>query len=445
MIHTIVGQIGHFFVIFSFVTALVATVAYFLSAICEVNTLQVAPAEELHLEYAGKLSFSGVISRPGKIHSVAKTTSLPEPDDWRILARWAFYLHAASIISVIASLFYIIYNHYFEYHYAWSHSSLALPVYYMISCFWEGQEGAFLLWLFWNALLGSILIRTSGKQWEAPMMAIFALVQAFLASMILGVVFGDSFKVGSSPFLLLTEAIPNDPIFTINPTFIPKDGNGLNPLLQNYWMVIHPPATFLGYALTLVPFSYCIAGLWRNKPIEWIRPALPWTLVGALVLGTAIMMGGYWAYETLNFGGYWNWDPVENSVYVPWLILVGAIHTMLIAKRSSTGLKTAIILTISGFLLILYSTFLSRSGILGNASVHSFTDLGLSGQLLIYMAVFVFLAVALAVFKWKHIPRDEIELSVYTKEFWIFIGATTLCLASFQVIATTSIPVYIKY
>ena len=443
MIHTTVGQLGHFLVILSFVTALVATVSYFLSALGRQSSVQAELVEEPQLAYAGESSFGGKVSRK-KVKLTAQTTLPPAKDDWRTLARWAFYIHTVAVIGVGASLYYIIYNHYFEYHYAWSHSSLALPVQYMISCFWEGQEGSFLLWLFWDALLGVVLMRTTGTRWEAPMMAVFALVQAFLASMILGVVFGDTFKLGSSPFLLLKEAMPDAPIFTMDPNFIPKDGNGLNPLLQNYWMVIHPPTLFLGFALTLVPFAFCIAGLWRNQPLEWIRPALPWTLIGALVLGVGIMMGGYWAYETLNFGGYWNWDPVENAVYVPWLVMIGAMHTMLIAKRSSTGLKTAIILTIATFLLVLYSTFLARSGILGNASVHSFTDLGLSGQLLVYLLAFVALAVVLAASKWKNLPSDEQEASVYTKEFWLFIGATVLCLAAFQVIATTSIPVYNK-
>ncbi|MBD2702790.1 cytochrome c biogenesis protein CcsA [Spirosoma sp. BT702] len=446
MIHTTVGQLGHFFVILSFVTALVATLGYFLSALGKRKAAQAEPVREPQLAYAGEESAEQVRfgGKTAKRKSKPTTPEPPVRDDWRLLARWSFYLHATAIVGVSACLFYIIFNHYFEYHYAWSHSSRALPIKYMIACFWESQEGSFLLWLFWNAILGVILIRTSGSRWEAPMMTIFALVQAFLASMILGVVFGDTFKIGSTPFLLLREAMPDAPIFATDANFIPKDGNGLNPLLQNYWMVIHPPTLFLGFALTLVPFAFCIAGLWRNQPVEWIRPALPWTLFGALILGVGIMMGGYWAYETLNFGGYWNWDPVENAVYVPWLVMVGALHTMLIAKRSSTGLKSAVILTIATFLLVLYATFLTRSGILGNASVHSFTDLGLSGQLLIYLLVFVVLAVILAASKWKIIPSDEKEASVYTKEFWLFIGATILCLSAFQVIATTSIPVYNK-
>jgi cytochrome c-type biogenesis protein CcmF len=339
-------------------------------------------------------------------------------------------------------LYYIISNHYFEYHYAWSHSSRSLPSHYIISCFWEGQEGSFLLWIFWNALLGIILIHTN-KVWEAPVMVTFALVQAFLASMILGVVIpGLDVKIGSSPFILLRDAMLDAPIFASNPDFVPQDGTGLNPLLQNYWMVIHPPTLFLGFATTLIPFAYCIAGLWKNKFAEWIRPALPWTLFSAIVLGVGILMGAYWAYETLNFGGYWNWDPVENAVYIPWLVLIATIHTMITYKKSGTALRTSVVLAIASFVLVLYATFLTRSGILGNASVHSFTDLGLSGQLLMYLLTFTIGSIVLSIVKWKRIPSDEKEVSTYSREFWIFIGATTLCLAAFQVLASTSIPVY---
>lgn len=271
-------------------------------------------------------------------------------------------------------------------------------------------------------------------------MVIFALVQAFLASMILGIsIFG--FKIGSSPFVLLRDVIA-DPIFTINPDFVPKDGTGLNPLLQNYWMVIHPPTLFLGYATTLIPFAYAIAGLWKREYKEWIKPALPWAIFSTALMATGQLMGAYWAYETLSFGGYWSWDPVENAVYVPWIIQVASIHTMIIFKKDDSALKTSIILVITTFLLILYATFLTRSGILGNASVHSFTDLGLSGQLLIYLLVFFGIAVALSISRWKEIPSTDKEVSTYSKEFWIFMGATVLGLMGFQVMAGTSIPVY---
>jgi cytochrome c-type biogenesis protein CcmF len=300
------------------------------------------------------------------------------------------------------------------------------------------------LWIFWNVVLGGILI-FSNRSWEAPVMTVFAVVQAFLTSMILGVVIpGLDLKIGSTPFLLLKEVMPDMPVWKLDPNFVPKDGNGMNPLLQNYWMVIHPPTLFLGFASTLIPFSFAIAGLWTKKIHEWIRPALPWALFSALILGVGILMGAYWAYETLNFGSYWNWDPVENSSIVPWIVLVAAIHTMIIGRKNATALKTSFILCISTFVLILYSTFMTRSGVLGNASVHSFTDLGLSGQLLIYLLTFTIIAAGLLIYRWKSLPSDEAEVSTYSQEFWIFIGATLLCLSGFQILATTSIPVYNK-
>ncbi|MBI3219033.1 MAG: cytochrome c biogenesis protein CcsA [Bacteroidetes bacterium] len=402
--HYTIGNLGHLSVITAFVTSLLSSFAYW------------------------------------------KATSLKDVEQknsWLLNGRFAFYMHAMAVVGIVASLFIIIYQHYFEYHYAYSHSSLHLPGQYMLSCFWEGQEGSFLLWMFWHVVIGLFLIKTQ-KMWEAPTMVVFTLVQAFLASMILGIVIpGIELKLGSSPFILLRDAL-SDPIFQLQPDFVPKDGNGLNALLQNYWMVIHPPTLFLGFALALPPFAFCMAGLWQKKYTEWIKPALPWTLLGGGILGLGILMGGYWAYETLNFGGYWNWDPVENAVYVPWLILVASIHTMITYKNSGAALKVSIILVIAVFVLLLYSTFLTRSGILGDASVHSFTDLGLSGQLLVYLLFFTLVAILLSIVRWKEIPSTEKEVSTYSREFWIFLGATTLCMMGFQVLLPTSIPVYNK-
>jgi cytochrome c-type biogenesis protein CcmF len=406
MIHTTIGSAGHLLVIVAFVSALVATFAYFK----------------------------------------ASKNDLPTEEEvtWKRFARALYTVHVLAVLGVVFSLYWIIGNHYFEYHYAWKNSSLSLPTGYTISSFWQDQEGSFLLWIFWNVVLGSVLI-FSNRSWEAPVMTIFALVQAFLTSMILGVVIpGLDLKIGSTPFLLLKEVMPDIPVFKMDPNFVAKDGNGLNPLLQNYWMVIHPPTLFLGFATTLIPFSFAMAGLWTKKLNEWLRPALPWALFSALVLGVGILMGAYWAYETLNFGSYWNWDPVENTSFVPWLVLVAAIHTMIIGRKNATALKTSFILTIATFVLVLYSTFMTRSGVLGNASVHSFTDLGLSGQLLIYLLTFMVLSIGLLVYRWKILPSDEEEVSTYSQEFWIFIGATLLCLSGFQILATTSIPVYNK-
>lgn len=399
--HYLPGTIGHLAVIVSFVTSLLAALGYWYATNATIEDQQ----------------------KP-----------------WKLLGRAAFAVHGLAVLTIVGSLFYIIYQHYYEYNYAWSHSSNALPTHYMISCFWEGQEGSFLLWIFWHVILGAILVGTN-KRWETPVMAVFMLVQAFLCSMILGVGILET-KIGSSPFILMREAMANIPIFAVNPDYVPEDGRGLNPLLQNYWMVIHPPTLFLGFAMTLVPFSFAIAGLWKKQYDSWVRPALPWSLATALILGIGILMGGYWAYETLNFGGYWNWDPVENAVYIPWLVLVAAIHTLIAYRKGGVALRVSFVLVITSFVLVLYATFLTRSGILGNASVHSFTDLGLSGQLLIYLLTFVVLSVALLVYRWRQLPITQKELDIYNRDTWIFLGVTILCLASFQVVVTTSIPVY---
>lgn len=401
--HYFIGNLGHFFVVTSFVTALLSAFSYF---------------------------------RANHLKNQLKA-------EWTSSGRLFFYFHAIAVVGTIACLFTIIYNHYFEYYYAYAYSDRKLPGHYLFSTFWNGQEGSFLLWIFWHTILGLVLIRTN-RNWEPPVLTVFTAVQAFLTSMILGVVIpGLELKIGSSPFILLRDAL-SDPIFTLQPDFVPADGQGLNPLLQNYWMVIHPPVLFLGFAATLVPFSFCIAGLWTRKYREWIRPALPWTLFAGATLGLGILLGGYWAYETLNFGGYWNWDPVENAVYVPWLVLIAATHTMIAYKNSHTALKTSIVLIIAVFILILYSTFLTRSGVLGDASVHSFTDLGLSGQLLIYLYFFLGMGVWLAARRWKEIPSDEKETSAYSREFWIFLGSSVLCLMGFQVLLPTSYPVINK-
>src|SRR5690625_480192 len=152
-------------------------------------------------------------------------------------------------------------------------------------------------------------------------------------------------------------------------------------------MAIHPPMLFVGFAAMVVPFAFAVTALWKRQYTQWVRAALPWTIFAVLVLGVGIALGGYWAYITLSFGGYWAWDPVENSSLVPWLVGVAAFHAMIIQKKSGQGHKAALIFSILAYMLVIYSTFLTRSGILGDVSVHSFVDLGLHNQLLIWILV----------------------------------------------------------
>lgn len=368
-------------------------------------------------------------------------------ESWKKLARWGFVIQALSVFAVFGSLYFALYNHYFEYKYVWRNSSRDLPVSYLLSSFWADQEGSFLLWSIWHSVIGLILLRTA-KQFEAPVMTILSFAQVCLASMLLGIyIFG--YRLGSNPFLLLRLAEENQGLpWTLNADYLNlgpiKNGNGLNLSLQNYWMVIHPPVLFLGFASTIVPFAYAFAGIWTRKFKEWINPVLPWSLFSAMILGTGIMMGAAWAYESLTFGGYWAWDPVENASLVPWLTLVAGIHTLLAFKFSGHALRSTFFFFLISFILILYSTFLTRSGVLGDTSVHSFTDLGMSGQLLVYMGVFTIPAFWMLIARRKEIPSIVKEESTYSREFWLFVGALILLIAAIQITFTTSIPVWNK-
>lgn len=403
--HLLIGKIGNVFVILSFVFALIASLSYFFAA-----------------------------------------RDNDETASWKKLGRLAFRIHGFSVFGIVVTLFIMLYNHYFEYEYIWHHSNTEMQKRYILSCFWEGQEGSFLLWTFWHVVIGFILQR-SAKNWEAPVLSIISLVQAFLASMLLGIIIGDH-RIGSNPFTVLLREHPNFahiPIIFNNPNYLEKiNGQGLNPLLQNYWMTIHPPILFLGFSLTVVPFAYAIAGLWKKDFIAWIKPALPWTFFCVAILGTGILMGGAWAYEALSFGGFWAWDPVENASLVPWLTLVGAAHVMLVNKTKGQSLFITFGLSILTFILILYSTFLTRSGILGETSVHAFTDNGMSGQLLLYLFFFLLLGIGLLFANVKQFLKKTEEEGLWSREFWMFVGAIILLGSSFQIMFYTSIPVWNK-
>ena len=405
------GKIGQFFIVLAFSASLLSTISYFFA------------------------------SRDKEL----------QDKSWLNLGRIGFFINFASVIGIGVILFYLILNHRYEYNYVYNHSSKQLPVYYIVSAFWEGQEGSFWLWAFWQSFLGSLLI-WKAKTWERPVMTVVAFSQVFLTSMLLGVeIFGE--RIGSSPFILLRDALDlkaQAPVVFANPEnyknylkFI-TDGKGLNPLLQNYWMVIHPPTLFLGFASMVVPFAYGVAALWQKRYKEWIKPAMPWTLFAVMVLGTGIIMGSFWAYEALNFGGFWAWDPVENASIIPWLTLIGAVHVMIAYKNTGHAYFTAIALVFLSFLLVLYASFLTRSGILGDTSVHSFTDMGMFGHLILYNVVFAVIAVALIIIRWKELPITTKDEETYSREFWMFIGALVVTVACIQIIFSTSVPVFNK-
>lgn len=420
--HLLPGKLGHFFLLLSFISSLGATVFYFIST-QRSRKMGSAPWQNLDITSADV--------------------------QWKKLARLFFIIEVISVFAVFAILFYLISNHYFEYKYVYQHSSKSLETKYLLSCFWEGQEGSFLLWSVWHCVIGMVFIWRE-KQWEAPVMAVVSFAQVLLATMLLGVDIGGN-NIGSNPFMLLRNSnlLDNAPIFfnldgSVRQDYLSliTDGNDLNPLLQNYWMVIHPPVLFLGFASTLIPFAFAIGGLWTKKFSEWTKPALPWTLFSGGILGLGIMMGAAWAYESLNFGGYWAWDPVENASLVPWLILVAGLHTLLIYRHTGNALRSTFLFLILSFVFVLYSTYLTRSGDLQDTSVHAFTGEGITKwHLRILLLVFLLPAFVLLIKRYKQIPFIAKEEETSSREFWMFVGSLVIFLSALLIIIMTSIPV----
>ncbi len=376
---------------------------------------------------------------------------LPEGLNWKRIARAAFHLHGLSVLTVIATLFYLMINQYYEYHYVWAHVSSELPLQYIAAAFWEGQEGSFLLWMCWHIVLGWIFLWRMRRQeqaasiwWEGPVMGTVSLVQAFILTMLLGIYLpGTEAKVGSNPFVLLRDVM-DAPIFAKADYLALIQGNGLNPLLQNYWMTIHPPVLFLGFASVVIPFGFAIGGLWLGQHKQWLQPVLPWAAFSAFALGLGILMGGAWAYEALSFGGYWAWDPVENMSLVPWLVLVAGVHTNLVARATGYSIRTTYLFYLLAFVLIVYSTFLTRSGILGDSSVHAFTEMGLETQLVSFILTFALLGFGLLAWRYRQIPVPAQEEAFSSREFWMFIGSLVLFFSAVMIAAATSLPVYNK-
>jgi len=360
---------------------------------------------------------------------------------WERTGRSAWGVMSAAVVAVSGVLWYAIFTHQYQYAYIYQQSSNDLPLHYLFSTFWAGQEGSFLLWVLMMCGVGGALIAYVKEEYEAPVMTVVAVSQLFLISMIVGLQIGPV-EIGSSPFMTLAEKFTDAPIFQQNPNFVPADGQGLNDLLQNPWMTIHPPVLFVGFSSMVVPFAFAIAALWKRRYTEWVRPALPWTLGAVMVLGVGIAMGGYWAYVTLSFGGYWAWDPVENSSLVPWIIGVAAFHTMLVQKKSGSSQKASLFLSILAYLFVIYSTFLTRSGILGDASVHSFVDLGLYNQLVIWMSTISLGGLGLFAYRYTELPTPEKEPRTLSREFMIFSGAVLLCATAAVIILGTSAPIF---
>lgn len=402
------------------------------------------------------------------------------------IARYSYHGMAIFVIAASTFLWYAILTHQYQYHYIFSYSNNSLSTGLLLSSFWGGQEGSFMLWLLLTSIIGVILQSYSSKRGdlEPRVMAVFTLATSFLLVMVspwfknpfeyiwMTPVFVDMKNISPQflnlPFIqsfIFTDQQTNSTFVQMSPNlhamltqagvqvnqFI-TDGKGLNPQLLNYWMQIHPPMLFTGFSMATVPFSFAMAALMKNDYRDWVNQSLPWVLAGTGILGLGVMMGGYWAYEMLGWGGYWAWDPVENSSLIPWLIGVASIHTMLVQKRSlktTDGVgryaKTNLILCILTYVLVLYSTFLTRSGVLGDASVHSFVDPGKLVYLflVVFIGTFILLGFGSIAYRWKYLDDKTVyEESILSRELSLFTAAVILVASALIVLVGTSAPLF---
>ncbi len=319
-------------------------------------------------------------------------------------------------VAASAILIELLITHQFQYSYIAHYSSRSLPIFYLISAFWAGQEGTFLLWALMVSVMGWVFITTS-KNEDGFAMSVVSGYCAFL-------------------YLLLIVKSP----FEMTPT-IPEDGAGLNPLLQNPWMVVHPPILFMGYAATVFPFALVVSALARRNTERWLESGFAWSIFATLMLGAGIIIGGFWAYEVLGWGGYWGWDPVENSSLVPWLILLALIHGFLVQRAKGSLMRTNMFLAILSFLLVLYATFLTRSGILADFSVHSFVDLGISNYLIGVMVVGAALGLGWFTARFRDFASPRIPFSGLNREITLLLGVWVLVLGALFTFVGMSSPI----
>ncbi|NNJ09985.1 cytochrome c biogenesis protein CcsA [Chloroflexales bacterium ZM16-3] len=342
-----------------------------------------------------------------------------------LYARFGVFASLGALLMAWTLLITLFLAHRFDIDYVYNYSSRDLEPFFVVAASWAGQPGSFLIWSIWGSVATALLVGRA-KHFEPYVILVMMLVQVALLSFVLSL----------NPFKPLIDAATG-----LAPATIPADGKGLNELLHNFWMIIHPPILFVGYALTTVPFAFAISALVRRDYDTWVARALPWTIAAWAFLGLALLLGGYWAYETLGWGGYWGWDPVENSSLVPWLVLTALMHGMVL-QRSHGGLrKTNLFLALTAYILVFYATFLTRSGVYANFSVHSFVAEGIFNSLVGFLGVLIVAALTLFAIRWRDIPARPLSDKLLSRDSFFVLMMISFVVTALVVGIGTSMPV----
>ncbi|HLH75747.1 MAG TPA: heme lyase CcmF/NrfE family subunit, partial [Candidatus Binataceae bacterium] len=291
-------------------------------------------------------------------------------------ARHALWAMAAMVALAAGTLWAALLQSDFSLEYVASYTSTTLPTVYKVTALWGGQQGSL---LFWTLLLSlfTALVAFQNRARNSEIAPWVLIVMAGVAVFFLG--------------MLNFITRPFDPLIPAA-----AQGRDLNPLLQNYWMAIHPPSLYTGYVSATVPFAFaCAALITRRLDDNWIRSTRRWAIFSWFFLTLGNMFGARWAYEVLGWGGYWAWDPVENAAFMPWLVMTAYLHSVMVQERKDMLKVWNLVLIGMAFALTLFGTFITRSGVI--SSVHSFTQSGLGPYFLGFLLVVVVSYTALLV------------------------------------------------
>lgn len=291
-------------------------------------------------------------------------------------AQRSAYALAAVVVFASACLLYALITRDFSNEYVYNYTSRELNWFYTVSAFWAGNSGSMLLWLLLLSVFGAIVVyqnRRKNRELMPYVISILMVMSLFFSLLL-------TFVEGSNPFFMLSG--------------VPENGAGLNPMLENPGMVIHPVSTYLGYVGFAVPFAFAMAALITKRLGDfWIRSTRRWTLTGWFFLTIGNLVGAWWAYVTLGWGGFWAWDPVENASFLPWLTGTAFLHSVMIQEKKDMLKVWNMVLIILTFTLTIFGTFLTRSGII--QSVHSFGQSTLGFYFVIFMGATLVLSLNL--------------------------------------------------
>lgn len=316
---------------------------------------------------------------------------------------------AGLVFAAALILWYGLFTNQFQVVYVWNSSEKALPTFYKFAAMWGGQSGSLLFWALILSGYSAIAVVSFRQRQAAIMPYVYATLLA------------------TTLFFLTLLVFSTNPFRQV--AFMPEDGQGLNPLLQNYWMVIHPVMLYLGYVGMAVPFAFAVGALVSKRlDSEWVRTVRRWTLIPWMFLSAGIIMGSQWAYLELGWGGYWAWDPVENASFLPWLTGTAFLHSVIIQEqRGILKIWNMVLIWLTYFLVIL-GTFFTRSGVL--ESVHSFARSDVGPYFLGFLTI---IALGFLWLLYDRLPllRDEHQFDSYASREaaflannWLFAGIT---------------------